>query len=209
MRGFSLIELMITLTVVGILLLIAVPNFQTWIANSKARTVAEALQNDLRLAQATAMTQGRRTVLVLTNSSNFPTQPAAVAATNPATNASYWYVQTIPSTLALGNGEVPIPVDSSPVGTTTGVSITTVGLLGGVPVNAVCFNSLGRQTAASGTNVPPDDVPAGANCVVQSTQFNIAPPVGGNRTLAVQVSAGGTVRACDPNFTQLQQPFGC
>ncbi len=205
-RGFTLIELLITLAILAILLTVAVPNFQTWVANSKVRSTAEALQNDLRLAQATAMTQGRRTVLVLTNSSAFTTQPAPVTA---GTTALYWYTQTVPSTLAAANGELPIPIDASPVGSTTGVTITTTGLLGGIPVNAVCFNSLGRQAAASSANNPPDNVPAGATCLAQATQINILPAAAGNRPLAVQVTAGGTVRSCDPAFTQAQQPFGC
>ncbi|MGA2550041.1 MAG: GspH/FimT family pseudopilin [Burkholderiaceae bacterium] len=206
-RGFSIIELVIVLAIAAIILTLAVPNFQQWIANSKVRTTAEALQNDLRLAQATAMTQGRQTILVLTNNPAVGINVAPVAAGAPA---SYWYVQRTPNTLDVAQGNptaLPILISSSPIGQTTGVTITTVPLLGGVTVNAVCFNSLGRQVAASvalGSTVP-----ANAACVPQAVQFNIAPPTGGNRPLAVQVSAAGTVRSCDPNVSQTAQPFGC
>lgn len=206
-RGFTLIELMVVISITAILLLIAVPSFQQWIANSKARTAAEALQNALRLAQTTAMAQGSQTILVLTNTATLGVSEAPAAA---GAAASYWYVQTTPNALSLANGQGSILVDTAPAGSIQGVTVTAAPLLaGGVPVNAVCFNSLGRQVAASTANIPPDNIPAGSQCLAQATQFNIKPPVPGNRPLAVQVSAGGTVRSCDPNFTQAQQPFGC
>ncbi|MFO1413292.1 MAG: GspH/FimT family pseudopilin [Burkholderiales bacterium] len=54
-RGFTLIELMVTLAVVAILLLFATPAFVAFIANAKTRNVAEAIVEGMRLAQSTAV----------------------------------------------------------------------------------------------------------------------------------------------------------
>ena len=54
-RGFGLIELLITIALLGILTALAVNNFGTWIQNTQTRSVAEALQNGIRLAQTEAI----------------------------------------------------------------------------------------------------------------------------------------------------------
>jgi type IV fimbrial biogenesis protein FimT len=54
-KGFTIIELMITLVVVGTLLLIAVPSFQSWIERNRIRTAAEGVLNGLQLARVEAI----------------------------------------------------------------------------------------------------------------------------------------------------------
>ena len=53
--GVTLIELVVGLAVFAILLGIAIPNFSTFIQNSKIRTSAEAIQNGLSLARVEAV----------------------------------------------------------------------------------------------------------------------------------------------------------
>ncbi len=53
--GFSLIELMIGIVILGILAGIAIPNFQVWIQNSQIRNAAESIQNGLQRARAEAV----------------------------------------------------------------------------------------------------------------------------------------------------------
>ena len=54
-RGFSLVELMITVAVLGIVLMIALPNMGAWLQNTQIRTSAEAMQAGLQLARAEAL----------------------------------------------------------------------------------------------------------------------------------------------------------
>ncbi|MDZ4212040.1 MAG: prepilin-type N-terminal cleavage/methylation domain-containing protein, partial [Methylotenera sp.] len=58
--GFSLIELMVAVSVLGITLAYAMPSFSTWIQDSKTRTIAESLQNGIRIAQVEAVNKGRQ-----------------------------------------------------------------------------------------------------------------------------------------------------
>ena len=53
-RGVTLIEMLIGLTVLGILLMLGMPSYTTWIQSTKIRAAAESLQAGLQLARAEA-----------------------------------------------------------------------------------------------------------------------------------------------------------
>ena len=54
-RGFTVIELMITLTVLGILFAVGFPSLSAWLQNSQIRTAAEGGLNGMQLARAEAV----------------------------------------------------------------------------------------------------------------------------------------------------------
>ena len=54
-HGVTLIELMITLTILGILTVAAMPSYSQWIQNSQIRTASDAILNGLQLARAEAV----------------------------------------------------------------------------------------------------------------------------------------------------------
>jgi type IV fimbrial biogenesis protein FimT len=56
-RGLSLIELMFTIAVFGILIMLAAPSFFEWQQSSQIRAAAEAVQNGLQLARNEAISR--------------------------------------------------------------------------------------------------------------------------------------------------------
>jgi len=185
-RGVTLIELMVTLTVLGVLAVLVVPAFGAWIANARMRTVAESLQNGLRLAQQEAVRRNRQTVFALTNAT-----PALTAA--PAANGSNWFVRALPIVAS----ELVDPSFYVQGGATTGQSVTING-----PA-IVCFNSLGRPTANAATGL-------GSNCGAPADVNYDITRASADRRLRVQVSFAGRVRMCDPDKAlSTGTPDGC
>ena len=58
-RGFTLVELMIGIAIVGLSLVMAAPSFSSWIQSTQIRTAAEAVQNGLQLARGEAVRRNR------------------------------------------------------------------------------------------------------------------------------------------------------
>lgn len=190
--GFTLIEMMVTISLMAILMTLAMPSMRDWILNSKVRAVSNSLQNGLRLAQTESLRRSRQVVFSLTNSPAPQTSLTAVA------NGSNWSINTVPSMLV---GETSAFVEAGVLAAVgSGVQITGP--------SAICFNSVGRLVA----NVTPGVT--GATCALPAS----TPPVqaydvtltGANRPLRVVVALGGQVHMCDPAKTlSATNPDGC
>jgi type IV fimbrial biogenesis protein FimT len=192
-RGFTLIELMVTLTVAALLLLAVVPSFSQWVANAKVRSVAEEIQNGLRQAQAEAIRRNRQTVFALTNA-----KPALAA--SAVANGKNWYVQTV---VLAGSAETTAEfVQGSNYATQAGVAVTGPAV--------VCFGSLGGLVTLGSTATG-----LGTACSATATSYTLvsASATAGNnayRTLKLLLTPGGQVRMCDPTRTlSATVPDGC
>lgn len=64
-RGFSLIELMVVVTILVILLAFGIPSFKTMMQNSQIRNAAEAIENGLNLARTEAIHRNTITQFLL------------------------------------------------------------------------------------------------------------------------------------------------
>ena len=188
-RGFTLIEVMVTITLLALLLSLAAPSFRLWMRNAQVRTVSEALQNGLRFAQTEAVRRNRQMVVFLSDDA------ACDSSTAPADNGAFWAVRSV----ALVTGD---PVETVQCGnlsdSASGVSISGP--------TAICFNSMGRQVA----NASPGA--GSASCSLDAlgvNNYDVA-ALGSDRPLRVQVMLGGQVRQCDPARTlSASAPDGC
>ena len=54
-RGFSLIELVVTIAVLALIHFAAMPSIGTWLDNTRIRNVADSLQNGLQIARGEAV----------------------------------------------------------------------------------------------------------------------------------------------------------
>jgi type IV fimbrial biogenesis protein FimT len=199
-RGFSLIELMVAVSVLAILTALALPNLNTWIRNSRVRAVTEALQSGIRLAQAEAQ---RRTTLVVF----FRTSSKACMVNDTAdANGPYWQIRSVP--IALMTGDVAETVQCGVLtDVSSGVNLTsqlTVGAAQPVPLAALCFGGDGRQSSMN------NPTGIGANCTAGTARYDVTPDTNSaeNRPLRVTVSLSGSVRLCDPGKAGTA-PDGC
>ncbi|HOX26839.1 MAG TPA: GspH/FimT family pseudopilin [Candidatus Krumholzibacteria bacterium] len=58
-RGFTLVELMVLIGVIGLVAAIAVPSFNGYLRANRIGTTADMMAADMALARATAVAQGR------------------------------------------------------------------------------------------------------------------------------------------------------
>jgi type IV fimbrial biogenesis protein FimT len=191
--GFGLIELMVTITLLSILMALAVPSMGAWIRNNKIRTVADSLQNGLRLAQTEALRRSRQVVFSLTNSTAPQTSLTAAA------DGRNWSINVVKLMTDESDGAF---VGSGVLGS-LGSDVQIVG-----PA-AVCFNSVGRLVANSATGVSGS---ATCSAAANPTTYNVTlvTPTGADRPLRVLVALGGQVRICDPNRSlSAGQADGC
>lgn len=184
-RGFSLIELMVTISLLALLLGLAAPAFGTWTRNAQVRSVSDALQSGLRFAQAEAVRRNRQVVFFRTNSKLCDN---SITSNN---SGIYWAMRTVP--LVAGEAVETLQCGAL-TEATANVSITGPRVL--------CFNSAGRLTANASAVVGTQAcaVPAGGvgTYVVSTT--------GADRSLNVTVALGGQVRMCLVGGTG---PDGC
>jgi type IV fimbrial biogenesis protein FimT len=190
-RGMSLIELMITLTIVGILILLGIPSFKQWLLNTRIRTVTESIQNGLRLARNEAAQRGTYVRFQLDSASQWevcalPASPASAATYTSCTGTSATTLQTFNS---------PSTGNVVQVGTTTNTGNLASNkyqgniISGGIPAG-INFDALGRPSDYGVSSILRIDVTS-ADTSLQSS----------SRTLVTTISSGGMVNMCDPAIT--------
>jgi prepilin-type N-terminal cleavage/methylation domain-containing protein len=83
-RGFTLIEALVTLAIVAVLTMIAIPSLTNWIAVQRVKAVAAELVTDLRFAKGEAIKRNQRVAIefmnVAGNQSCYSVHTAPVAA---------------------------------------------------------------------------------------------------------------------------------
>lgn len=96
--GFSLIELMIGITIMAILLGVAMPSFQTWLRNTQIRNAAEAITNGLQRARAEAVSRNTNVTFALGADSSWTISvvtPATAIESRPSTEGSQNVTRTV------------------------------------------------------------------------------------------------------------------
>ena len=185
-RGFTLIELMIGITLLGILLVFAYPSYTSFIRNSQIRTAAESVLNGLQLARAEAIRRNSNVQFVLLNEANSAATPGGtdwvIRAPNADSPGGVEDVQTRRenATSAIG----------ARIGAATATSATPAAPGAKMPAT-IAFTALGRLTTA--TTIRQIDI-TGAE---------------GTRNLTIVLAPGGDVRLCDPNLSLATNPQGC
>jgi type IV fimbrial biogenesis protein FimT len=180
-RGFSIVELVVTVALLALILGLAIPSIGTWMDNTRIRNTTEALQNGLLTARMEAIRRNQNIsfYLVTLNDAGALDNTCALS-----TDSGSWVISV-----------------SSPAGQCASVRSTTEAPMlvesrtvkdggDGVKVTAdnstVTFNGFGRIVSAAGGSITQIDV-TGPN---DDTQY---------RNLRVNLTAAGAVRMCDPS----------
>jgi type IV fimbrial biogenesis protein FimT len=229
-RGFSLIELVIAIAILGILLGLGLPTMVTYSRNIKVRTVAESFLAGIQLARGEAVRLNSNTELILTNAtpaadlgsdSDYPVLAEVVetvptgrmAANQPTARASAagsptynWLVRTLPT----GGGAC---------GANPGAGTPAQQAL-------ACWFLAGRRGAeGSGSGADSDSpvlmegpgsigfTPLGSASAASEFNFSstagACAPLGAIRCLRVRVELGGRAKLCDPAATGPGDTRGC
>lgn len=182
MSGFTIIELMVSISVIGLLLVLGIPSYEQWTQNTRIRTATESIQNGLRLARNDAAQQATSVRFQLTSAAGgwevCSLGPGEAACPGPA-NAS-----SILEQYTGDNGSDGLKITTSTaVATVTGAGWYTATIGGAAIGSGITFTSLARPSNYGGTDVLRIDASA--------TQA-------GARRLVTTISAGGMVNMCDP-----------
>ena len=185
--GFTIIELLVTVTVLGIVLMIGLPNLSAWLQNTQIRNSAEAMVSGLQLARVEALRRNRQVHFYIVDSLE--------ASCSVATTGGNWVVSMVDP-----SGKC----HEAPSDTVEPFIIQKRSGQEGTPNAAVTasapsiiYNGLGNTTG--------------------TLQLSISNPVGGAcqtaagpmRCLQVNVTSSGSVRMCDPAVTDAADPRKC
>ena len=175
-RGFTLVEVLVGIALMALLLGLAAPSFTVWTRNAQVRTISDALQSGLRLAQGEAVRRNRQVVFFRTDARNCTNDIDA------ADNGAFWSIRTVPLMVGEDSEVIQCGVLSD-----VAADVVIAG------PTAVCFSSAGRQVA----NADPGVDNAACALVVGGSVYDIS-VLASDRPLRVTVSLGGQVRMCDP-----------
>jgi type IV fimbrial biogenesis protein FimT len=191
-RGFSLIELMVGMVIVGILLVLGVPAFSDWVQNSQIRTAAESVLNGLQIARTEAVRRNALVRFSLTDASGgvaWNVSCVNVTADCPAN------IQRRIAREAGGAARVGVSTTALPSPVLFSQFSTPLGAGSGLPAG-ITFDGLGRVPAANvGADFTWSDVTHVSNAQA--------------RRMVVMLTAGGQPRMCDPALSLSDNPQGC
>lgn len=188
-RGFSLVELIVALAIMGILLALALPMVSSYMDNSRVRNAAEVFMSSVMTAKAEAAQRNAQVEIVLMAD---PT--AAGLASDGISAAKGWAIRTFDRAVHV-DGMALVEGGS---GTTAPVTVTGVDQDGGALVGVV-FTALGGTTLAKRANFNFTHDTGGA-CVAS------AGPI---RCLRVSVTTTGRAKLCDPSIADMTDTRSC
>jgi type IV fimbrial biogenesis protein FimT len=185
-RGFTLIEAIVTVSIMGLLTALMAPSAADWIRGTYVRNLAESLQAGLQKARMEALRRNKVvTFSMVTSSANGLVDDSCAL----ASNSGSWVISLEdPSTKC---STAPSATVSPKIVETYGAGLNAASLsVGGfksdgtTAANSVSFNGFGQATSAT------------ALAIIDVT--HVQP---GTRHLRVTVSSAGAVRMCDRDVT--------
>lgn len=195
-RGMTLIELVITIAIIGILITLGVNSFSRWISNLRIRSAADSIQFGIQLARTEAVKRNSLVYFTLVDSLVAGCQNVTSGTDLPNWN---WIVST--DRAATLSCPAPSPtngvVQVRPASEGSGVADIRVN----ATVAEMAFDGFGRLVIPAANAGVLVSMGGAGNCGATDQAF---------RCLRIQVtSPGGLIRLCDPVVTNASDPRFC
>ena len=187
--GINLIEVAVTVSVLGILIATGLPSVGDWIRSTHVRTLAETTQTGLHRARQEAMKRNKVVTFWLVSPTT-TTRPDNTCALDTASGA--WVVSLEnPAGLC---ATAPSTTVTPRIVETFGPGTSAEGLAIAANTSSISFNGFGQRTSGGAWKI---DISHAASTTV--------------RPLRVEVSASGGIRMCDPTVAAIDStdPRAC
>lgn len=116
-KGFTLIELMVAIAIMGVLMVIAIPHFSSWIVNSRMRNIAEGINVALIRSKNVAITSiNENIILTLNGDTSWKIEKTTIPFANYGVNTSVSTIEIAKKSASESSKGVTINV--SPAGAT-------------------------------------------------------------------------------------------
>lgn len=184
--GFTLVELMVTVVLIGILAMFAYPSFSNFIQNGQIRASAESVMSGLQLARAESI---RRNAMIEFRLLNTLRGEAVAGGTDWSVLAAAPETPTVFDQVVQSRSE-EASSSIARAGTANAAGAATAVAGAGLPAT-IAFTGLGRLSTATGVR-----------------QIDVTGPTPA-RPLRIMLDPGGDIRLCDPALSIAINPQGC
>lgn len=168
-----MVEIAVVLAILGILMAIALPNMQGWMANQRIRTKTESLRAGMQTARVEAMRRNLNVVFTMNFDSSW-----TVGCETPVADNDGDGLEDCPALITqaiASEGGTNVEIDSTPAGSTQAT-----------------FSGIGLVRAANADGTPPLSQ---VDVTVPDISYD------GLRPLRILLPLGGLSRICDPAVT--------
>jgi len=195
-RGVTLVELMVTLSIVALLMFAVIPDIGAWMRNTQVRNTAESIQTGLQRARNEAVRRNRTVQFSLVSLANAARMDDSCALSS---TSGSWVVSLSDPAGRCGAGisetVLPFIVDSHPVADGgRNVSVTAVQADGTTAASTITFDAFGRVISANPI--------ARVDITLGSGGADIRP-------LRISIAPSGSIRSCDPQVSSTSDPRHC
>jgi type IV fimbrial biogenesis protein FimT len=184
-QGLTLVELMVTVALVSVLMLSAIPSISVWLRNTQIRNTADSIEAGLQKARLEAVRRNQNVQFSLVSLSDSTVMNNSCALSG---NAGSWVVSlSNPAgrcATAISDTVAPYIIDTHAVGDGGKNAAVSATNAGGASASTVVFDALGRAVSVNPI----------AKVVVSD-----AASTSGTVTLQVTVGSSGSIRVCNPD----------
>jgi type IV fimbrial biogenesis protein FimT len=189
--GFTIVELVITMTILLLLLYLGIPAFGAFIQNSRLRAAADVFLAGLQQARTEAVRRNAPVEFLLTDNDPDAGNVDTAAASASGRNWLIRVLDPVTGLYTLIEGKSYLEGSGKAAGEAPSVKVS-----GGVA--SITFNGLGQANLGGQASFQFIN-PAGGLCA----------PAGPMRCINIVVSSGGQVRMCDPAVTAASDTRRC